>query len=190
MLTWAFQFEDREYFGGLRTLSTNGIDKPVLNVFRLLARLGGTRLALTSDRARDPMSYPGGDESHTPPDISGIAACNEAQHLQVFLSSHHDDWDVQTSSRVQLALAGLEPDETYAVYRTTIDHSQGNAHAAWVQMGRPQPPSEEEQHVLQRAARLRRERWADVTVDANGEAELSAVLPAHSVCLVELVPVG
>lgn len=41
MLTWAFQFENREYFEGLRTLSTNNIDKPVLNVFRLLSELGG-----------------------------------------------------------------------------------------------------------------------------------------------------
>ena len=44
MLTWAFLFEDRDYFEGFRTLSTNGVDKPVLNVFRLLARLGPTRI--------------------------------------------------------------------------------------------------------------------------------------------------
>jgi xylan 1,4-beta-xylosidase len=52
MLTWAFLFEDRDYFEGFRTLSTNGIDKPVLNVFRLLARLGRTRLALSTDRSQ------------------------------------------------------------------------------------------------------------------------------------------
>ena len=35
MLTWAFEFEDQPYFDGFRTLATNGIDKPVLNVFRM-----------------------------------------------------------------------------------------------------------------------------------------------------------
>ncbi len=34
ILTWAFEFEGQPYFHGYRTLATNGIDKPVLNVFR------------------------------------------------------------------------------------------------------------------------------------------------------------
>ena len=61
LLTWAFQFEGREYFEGLRTLSTNGIDKPVLNVFRMLGELGGTRLALESDATRDVVAQGGPD---------------------------------------------------------------------------------------------------------------------------------
>src|SRR5258708_29043850 len=35
MLTWAFEFEGQPYFDGFRTVATNGIDKPVLNVFRM-----------------------------------------------------------------------------------------------------------------------------------------------------------
>src|ERR1051326_8262871 len=35
MLTWAFEFEDQPYFDGFRTLATTGIDKPVLNLFRM-----------------------------------------------------------------------------------------------------------------------------------------------------------
>src|ERR1700744_3620323 len=31
--TWAFECEDQPYFAGFRDLATNGIDKPVLNVF-------------------------------------------------------------------------------------------------------------------------------------------------------------
>jgi hypothetical protein len=34
MLSWSFEFEGKEYFEGFRTLATNGVDKPVLNVFR------------------------------------------------------------------------------------------------------------------------------------------------------------
>ncbi len=40
VLTWAFEFEDQPWFAGYRQLSTNGIDLPVLNVFRLFAKLG------------------------------------------------------------------------------------------------------------------------------------------------------
>ena len=34
ILTWAFEFEDQPYFLGYRTLATNGVDKPVINLFR------------------------------------------------------------------------------------------------------------------------------------------------------------
>ena len=34
-VTWAFEFEDQPYFAGFRQLASNGIDMPVLNVFRM-----------------------------------------------------------------------------------------------------------------------------------------------------------
>ena len=40
-VTWAFEFEDQPPFAGFRELATNGIDKPVLNVFRMFGMLGG-----------------------------------------------------------------------------------------------------------------------------------------------------
>src|SRR5207237_6520431 len=48
-LTWAFEFEDQPYFVSFRTLATNGIEKPVLNVFRMFSRMGGQRVEVTSD---------------------------------------------------------------------------------------------------------------------------------------------
>jgi hypothetical protein len=35
VLSWAFEFEDQSWFAGYRQLSTNGVNLPVLNVFRL-----------------------------------------------------------------------------------------------------------------------------------------------------------
>ena len=42
-LTWAFEFEDQPYFAGFRSLASNGIDKPVLNVFRMFNKMSGQR---------------------------------------------------------------------------------------------------------------------------------------------------
>ena len=39
------------YFAGFRSLATNGIDKPVLNVFRMFSMMSGDRLPATSDGA-------------------------------------------------------------------------------------------------------------------------------------------
>ena len=43
-VTWAFEFEDQPYFEGFRTLATNGVDKPVLNAFRMFGLLGSERV--------------------------------------------------------------------------------------------------------------------------------------------------
>ena len=51
MLTWAFEFEDKQYFEGFRTLATNGIDKPMLNLFRMAGLMRGDRVQLTSSGA-------------------------------------------------------------------------------------------------------------------------------------------
>ena len=50
-VTWAFEFEEQPYFAGFRDLSTNGIDKPVLNVFRMLGRMKGDRVRAEGDNA-------------------------------------------------------------------------------------------------------------------------------------------
>jgi xylan 1,4-beta-xylosidase len=36
-VSWSFEFEDQPWFAGYRQLATNGVDLPVLNVFRLFA---------------------------------------------------------------------------------------------------------------------------------------------------------
>lgn len=187
MLTWAFQFENREYFEGLRTLSTNGVDKPVLNVFRMLGKLGGLRLDLTSDAARDPLTGEEGDGPDTPPDVSGLAALNGADEVQVLLCSHHDDWDVRTPTAVSVEVSGLDLGRSYRVRRYSIDGEHGNAYAAWVRMGKPQQMAPEQIEALKRAGALEMTEEAMVPL-AEGRLELDVSLPAHSVCLLELAP--
>ena len=50
MLTWAFEFEGQPYFDGFRTLATNGVDKPVLNVFRMAGLMRGDRVGAEQRR--------------------------------------------------------------------------------------------------------------------------------------------
>ena len=40
-LTWAFEFENQPPFAGFRQLASNGIDLPVLNVFRMFGKMSG-----------------------------------------------------------------------------------------------------------------------------------------------------
>src|SRR5215471_14857390 len=43
VVTWSFEFEGQPYFEGFRELATNGIDKPVLNAFRMFGMMNGER---------------------------------------------------------------------------------------------------------------------------------------------------
>jgi xylan 1,4-beta-xylosidase len=45
-VTWAFQFDNEPWFEGYRSLATNGVDKPVLNVFRMFGMMKGDRVAV------------------------------------------------------------------------------------------------------------------------------------------------
>ena len=49
-LTWAFKFEDQPYFAGFRQLASNGIDLPVLNVFRMFSRMQGRQVPAESSQ--------------------------------------------------------------------------------------------------------------------------------------------
>ncbi len=42
-VSWSFEFEDQPWFYGFRDLATNGVDKPVLNVFRMFGMMTGKR---------------------------------------------------------------------------------------------------------------------------------------------------
>src|SRR5260370_19858222 len=90
MLTWAFEFEDQPYFDGFRTLATNGIYKPVLNVFRMAALMHGDRVAVESSGALT------GDEivkegERQKPDGSAFAVRSDPDVSVMSWTDHCDD---------------------------------------------------------------------------------------------------
>src|SRR5205809_444149 len=78
MLSWSFEFENKDYFEGFRSLSTNGIDKPVLNFFRMAALMKGMRVAAVSDGAVPLDRMMAGGVSATP-DIDALATAGTRQ---------------------------------------------------------------------------------------------------------------
>ena len=57
-LTWAFEFEDQPPFAGFRQLASDGLDLPVLNVFRMFGKMSGQRVAVTSSAGLDAGDHP------------------------------------------------------------------------------------------------------------------------------------
>ena len=88
-LTWAFEFEDQPYFAGFRVLATNGIDKPVLNVFRMFSQMGAERLAVNSDGAV-PLDAIVNGGVRDRPDVAALAS-RDGSRVTIMAWHYHDD---------------------------------------------------------------------------------------------------
>ena len=152
-LTWAFEFEGQPYFAGFRVLASNGVDLPVLNVFRMFSQMGGRRLPAESDGAV-PLDaiLQGGVRSK--PDVSALATL-DTNKLCAMVWHYHDDDVSGPVAEVRLEFGGLPVQAGQArltQYRIDADHS--NAFTAWQRLGSPAQPSPEQYAQLEQAGRL------------------------------------
>jgi xylan 1,4-beta-xylosidase len=181
-LTWAFEFEDQPYFAGFRSLATNGVDKPVLNVFRMFAKMSGRRLAAESDAAvsLDTILRRGVRDK---PDVAALASLDKNK-LCVMAWHYHDDDMSGPAADVEIVLTGL-PLANAEVLAThyRIDEEHSNAYAAWKRMGSPQQPSPEQYEQLERAGRLAALNPARSIRATDGRASLRLTLPRQAVSL-------
>jgi xylan 1,4-beta-xylosidase len=152
-LTWAFEFEDQPYFAGFRSLATNGIDKPVLNVFRMFSKMNGRRLTTESDGAI-PLAKMLSEGVRNSPDVAALASL-DANTLSVMVWHYHDDDVAGPAANVELLLNSLPSNFAKADLRHfRIDESHSNAYSAWKRMGEPQNPTPDQYAELEKAGQL------------------------------------
>lgn len=182
-VTWAFQFENQPWFAGFRALATNGVVKPVFNVFRMFGMMSGQRVAVHGGSGYDAAriaeaSVRGG------PDVHAFAARN-GDTATVLLWNYHDDDLPAPDAVVAVSVTGV-PVRRALMHHYRIDGTHSNAYAAWQAMGSPQAPTPAQYADLQRAselALLESPRWIDVS---NGTAEITLALPRQGVSLIKL----
>ena len=150
-VTWAFEFEGQGYFDGFRDLATNGIDKPVLNVFRMLGKMTGPRVAVesTGALALDDVRDHGVRDA---PDISALATA-DARSASVLVWNYHDDDLPAAPAEVTLTIEGV-PDGKPALTHYRVDGDHSNAYTAWKAMGSPQSPTDAQHYALVMAGHL------------------------------------
>ena len=186
ILTWAFEFEDQPYFLGYRTLATNGIDKPVLNLFRMLGLMSGGRVEVRSSAAvnLDEMLTSG---VRGKADVDGLAARGEHE-VTVLLWNYQDDEAAAADLPVQLNVAGLPTSagRRILVKHYRIDQNHSNSYTLWKAMGSPPSPTAEQYQSLKAAGQLQlleSPRWVE---SKDGSVRLDFPMPGESVSLVEL----
>jgi xylan 1,4-beta-xylosidase len=150
-VTWAFEFENQPYFAGFRDLATNGIDKPVLNVFRMLGKMRGDRVAVTSTSAAGVESIR--DEGvRGRSDVYALASRSE-KAMEVLVWNYHDDDLPGESAEITVTIDGLAAG-TPMVTQYRIDDRHSNAYETWKTMGSPQSPTAAQRATLEKAGQL------------------------------------
>jgi xylan 1,4-beta-xylosidase len=181
-LTWAFEFEDQPYFAGFRSLATNGIDKPVLNVFRMYSKMSGRRLLVHSNFAI-PLDTILKEGVHERPDVSAIATLDRNK-VCVMLWHYHDEDVPGPQADVRLTLSGLPiASGMIEVRHYGIDQQHSNAYTSWKKMGSPQKPTPQQYRQLEEAghlAEIARKHSYRVT---NNQAILRLDMPRQGVSL-------
>jgi xylan 1,4-beta-xylosidase len=179
-LTWAFEFEDQPYFAGFRSLASNGIDKPVLNVFRMFSRMAGRRLSAQSDNAAslEDILRQG---VRGKPDVAALASL-DTNRLCVLIWHYHDDDVAGPDAAVALALEGLGFNKaTFQHFRIDLEHS--NAFTAWTKMGSPQQPTPAQYAQLEKTGRLAALEPSKAVQAENGRMNVAFELPRQAVSL-------
>jgi len=182
-VTWAFEFEDQPYFDGFRDLATNGIDKPVLNVFRMFGKMTGARVAVDSTAAR-PLDEVRDGSVRGAADVNALATA-DAHSASVLVWNYHDDDLPGPAADITLTIDGIADGRpTMTHYRIDADHS--NAYTAWKAMGSPQSPTGAQRDALTLAGRLQTLGPPEHVAVTNHRATLTFVLPRQGVSLLRL----
>jgi xylan 1,4-beta-xylosidase len=178
MLTWAFEFEDQPWFDGLRTLATNGVDKPVLNFFHMAALLAPTRIPVKSS-ATAPLSARTAGGAHDVRDVSAIASRDD-HRLTVMLWNYSDNPASAEDVVIDLKISHA-PAASATCRRFQIDSKHSNSWTAWKELGSPQHLTAAQIAMLEKAARLQEIEPAKKVSLSN----LKIMLPGESLALLE-----
>jgi len=184
-VTWAFEFENQPYFAGFRDLATNGVDKAVLNTFRLFGLLNGERLDLSSTGAV-PVEEMLQTGVRGRPDVSAIATRHD--HDITILAWNYQDDDMPAPDAPILLTIGGIPDgsKTALIEHLRVDGTHSNAYAEWKNIGSPSHPSAEQQRRLEDAGQLQElgsPQWVAVK---EGQIRLNFTLPRQALSLIRI----
>ena len=185
MLSWSFEFEDKDYFEGFRSLATNGIDKPVLNVFRMIGLMSGERLKTESSGAisLDVLVNTGVRDSA---DVDALATRSERQ-TSIMVWNYHDVNEPARPSPTTVTITGIPKGVTRVLLEHfRIDDTHSNAYTTWQKLGSPQQPSVTQYAELKSAGQLQLfgpPVWVDVI---DGKVSISTEMPRQSISLLRL----
>ena len=161
-MSWSFEFEGQRWFDGFRDLATNGVDKPVLNVFRLFGKMRGNRI---------------------PADGAYVSADKHSAYVLVW---NYEDDDVSGAPTGKDIVFHHLPAQRVSVTEYRIDSAHSNAYQLWEKIGSPQQPTVDQYRMLEEAGRLQTMGPVRSYTVQGGALEIRFPLPRQAVSLLRL----
>ncbi|GGH00237.1 GH39 family glycosyl hydrolase [Pedobacter zeae] len=181
-VSWSFEFENQPWFAGFRDLATNGVDKPVLNVFRMFGQMKGNRVKAISNRMYKLNSILDSSIRKPQTDI-GVLATKASKTAAVMLWNYHDEDKMGSKDLLSISLNKL-PAKTVTISQYRIDTENSNSYTVWKNMGSPQKPDAKQIAVLEKSGQLKMIGKPKKFNTANGAFEME--LDRQGVALLKL----
>jgi xylan 1,4-beta-xylosidase len=182
-VSWSFEFENQPWFAGFRDLATNGVDKPVLNVFRMFGMMKGKRVQVKGNRMYSLKTFVDSSVRGST-DIGGLAA-RDRRTVTLMIWNYHDEDRTDAGENVLIRISGL-PKGTITMDEYRIDETYSNSYSVWKKMGSPQQPTNQQIAELEKAGMLQKNMSGQKIQTNNGSLNLSIKLPRQAVSLLKL----
>ncbi|WP_455169590.1 GH39 family glycosyl hydrolase [Aegicerativicinus sediminis] len=184
-VTWGFEFENQAWYAGYRDMATNGVDKPVLNVFRMFGMMRGKRIEVNSTHSNsfDSIIQNGvrGDQT----DIGGLASLEKNSACIMVWNYHDNNEDMGKTTPIEINLSGLS-EKKVLLEHFTIDQTNSNSYNLWLKMGKPQNPTADQISQLEKAGQLKLATSPIYISIVGGKTTLNLDLERQAVSLFKL----
>jgi len=187
-VSWSFEFEDQKWFAGFRDLATNGVNKPILNVFRMFGLMKGNLAQTTSSAPVSAFEMTEKSVRETA-DINALASISpEERSAAVMVWNYHDNDVPAAPGQIELKISNIPTISSQQVLLThyRIDNKFSNSYEVWKSMGSPQNPTKEQIEILERSGQLEMYTSPEYVKTTNGEMQIKFELPRQGVSLIKL----
>jgi xylan 1,4-beta-xylosidase len=182
-VTWAFEFEDQPWFYGFRDLATNGVDKPVLNVFRMFGMMTGKRVEVQASNMYSLKNIL--DSSVRGQTDVGALASKNNNNAAVMVWNYHDEDKQGSVCNVKITISGI-PSKKITLTQYRIDNEHSNSYEVWKKMGSPQNPTKAQIKELEKAGLLQTTGKSE-KINVTGETgQINILLPRQGVSLLKM----
>ena len=182
-VSWSFEFENQPWFYGFRDLATNGVDKPVLNVFRMFGMMTGKRIKAESNRMLPLQEVLKNSVRGAQSDI-GALATKDKKSAAVMVWNYHDDDKPGLTEAVSVTITNI-PAKSATLTIYMIDKDNSNSYEVWKAMGSPQNPTQKQVATLEKSGQLKSISTSTIKPIA-GKAIIPLQLARQGVALVKL----
>jgi xylan 1,4-beta-xylosidase len=179
-VTWSFLFENQRWFDGFRDLATNGVNKPVLNIYRMFGMMSGKQIEVSGGEYDLKTMTEKGVKGNKP-DINALAT-KDKKSVAVMVWNYHDNDLAALASNIELEILGL-PKGRILVHEYRIDNENSNSFEVWKKMGSPQNPTQEQFTELEKAGQLKLLTSPDWITTTGGKTIRKIILPRQGVSL-------